>query len=306
MRAEDDAEGNEGVLLCEVPAACKSLSWPFRRYQGGAAITVATVSVHRVESERISSALQLPDAAKTAVVHPPTIEPAPDGSPTILIHWIATDILYRYAILVKVRGARRVRRFPVTVTPATCVLEPGQEVVAALEADSAATGPRVSAWSAPVTVKPREPFPPGRPCVRQTAHDLQLSWATPLDCKEPVSYIVVVEAQDGRRAEVNAGKQPYWTAPLDDLMDHFHKTRLRFAVVAVGSAGRSPMSPWSPKQLFQPSDDWLVRRGQGAELSMSLSQPRSVTPPRRSVTPPRTPQKGGKSALSARPPWRIA
>ena len=54
----------------------------------------------------------------------------------MVVSWQKRDPVTRYAILIKVRNKRRVQRFPVTASPAVFVLEPGAEVVAALEGDN--------------------------------------------------------------------------------------------------------------------------------------------------------------------------
>jgi hypothetical protein len=187
----------------------------------------------------------------------PTLSLAPDGSASVLVHWQKRDPVTRYAILIKVRNRRRVQRYPVTASPAVCVLEPGADVVAALEGDNLSTGPRVSGWSEPVQLPAALPNPPGRPCVRQSGPDLTLSWARPLDCREEVSYVIVIESQDGRRAEIHAGYTTFWSVLLDDLLVHFKRTKLRFAIIACGVAGRSDHSLWSPKVLFTPSAQWV-------------------------------------------------
>jgi hypothetical protein len=260
IRGENTASGEEGALLCEVPAACSSLSWPMKRYTGGSQISVSTVTAHRVESERVFSKLSpVETVMQHAPIPVPTLSLAPDGSAAVLVHWQKRDPVTRYAILIKVRNKRRVQRFPVTASPAVCVLEAGVDVVAALEGDNLSTGPRVSGWSEPLSLPAAIPGPPGRPCVRQSGPDLTLSWASPLDCREEVSYIVVIESQDGRRAEIHAGFTTFWSVLLDELLLHFKKTKLRFSVVACGAAGRSAQSLWSPKVLFTPTAKWLLK-----------------------------------------------
>jgi hypothetical protein len=260
IRGEPGPGGEEGVLLCEVPAACSSLSWPIKRYTGGSQISVSTVTAHRIESEYAFSQTKPAEAAQYHEPIPtPSLSLAPDGSASVVVNWQKRDPVTRYAILIKVRNKRRVQRFPVTASPAVCVLEPGAEVVAALEGDNVTTGPRVSAWSDALQLPAAVPGPPGRPCVRQSGPDLTLSWASPLDCREEVSYVIVIESQDGRRAEIHAGYTTFWSVLLDDLLVHFRKTKLRFAVIACGVAGRSLQSLWSPKVLFTPTAEWLVK-----------------------------------------------
>jgi hypothetical protein len=264
VRGADDEQGNPGTLLCEVPATCSSLSWPMQRYQGGPSITVSAVSKHKLESHRVSSKLRVQSGVREGTVQTPTVHVVSDETaapPAITVSWVKKDTLARYALLVKVRNARRVRRLPVTSSPATCALEPGAEVVVALEADNPTFGPRVSPWSNPVQLPADAPRAPGRPCVRLAKQDVVVTWASPLivDMKEEVRYIVVVESQDGHRAEINAGTTPFWTVPLNDILDNFQPARLRFAVIAVSSAGRSPQSSWSSKQFFQPSAGWMLK-----------------------------------------------
>ena len=67
-----------------------------------------------------------------------------------MVNWQKRDPVTRYAILIKVRNKRRVQRFPVTSSPAVCILEPGVEVVAALEGDNASA----LAWVLPVRAVP--------------------------------------------------------------------------------------------------------------------------------------------------------
>ena len=45
-----------------------------------------------------------------------------------------------------------------------------------------------------------------------------------------MSYIIVIESQDGRRAEIMSGVKTFWTVNIDDFLLHFHKTKVRFAV----------------------------------------------------------------------------
>merc|ERR1719453_1805687 len=151
------------------------------------------------------------------------------------VSWEADEPWARYTVLVKVRGARRVRRFAADKPPLKVNLEAGSVAWVAIEAELFGAGSRMSPWSDPVALPAKPPNAPGRPCVRLSPDGLsvQLTWSQPI-IENPAQlhqlyYNVHLESEDGRRAEVRAGKQP------------------------------SRLSPWSPKQLFRPSDDWLVR-----------------------------------------------
>lgn len=264
-----------GKLLTEVPPACTCVSWPFARYQavgGTAALTVAAVSTHGRESARVASHQGSeggPEEARTGPPRTPTLELAKSGGGEgevygVAVHWESTDPLLRYTILLRRRGHEQIRRIPVDrVSPVTVKLSPGVDVAAALEADSQANGPLVSGWSEPISIRARVPSAPGKPMVRQSREHLQLSWPCPENLHgsvaENLSYLVLMESEDGRRVEVQAGKNAHWSVKVDDLMEHFYHNRIRFAAVAVTPAGRSPVGPFSTKFVIQPSGAWAVK-----------------------------------------------